>query len=133
MTQPTIGDLVAKHNELKAYIEAEDEAYKERMKPYKDGINAILATCGVILQAQAGPDGKSNFSSDAGTAYLQHGLSVKVDNRADFLNFVREVDGWDYVDLGVLKDPVRAYLDKHNAPPPGIKTEAFVKCLIRRT
>lgn len=133
MTQPTIGDLVAKHNELKAYVEAEEEAFKAALKPYKDGINAILATCGAILQAQMGPDGKANFSSDAGTAYLQHGLSVKVDNRADFLNFVTSTNAWDFLDAGVLKDPVRDYLDKNHAPPPGIKTEAFVKCLIRRT
>ena len=41
MSAPTIGELIAKHNELLAYVEGEDEAYGARMKPYKDGINAI--------------------------------------------------------------------------------------------
>lgn len=127
--QPTIGDLVAKHNELKAYVEAEEEAHKAALKPYKDGINAILVTCGVMLQEQ----GQQNAKTEAGTAYLQHGLSVKVDNRADFLNFVTSNNAWDFLDAGILKDPVRDYLDKNQKPPPGIKTEAFVKCLIRRT
>ena len=128
MPHPTIGDLVAKHNEIKGYIEAEDEAHKERMKPYREGLNAILATCGVMLQEQ----GQQNAKTEAGTAYLNHGLSVKVDNRETFLQFV--ADGHlDFLDAGVLKDPVRDWLDKHQADPPGVKTEAFVKCLIRRT
>jgi len=124
----TIGELVAKHNDLKAYIEDEDAAHKERMKPYRDGLQQILATCGVMLQEQ----GQQNAKTDDGTAYLQHGLSVKVDNREAFLQFV--MDGHtDFLDAGVLKDPVRDWLSEHLIPPPGIKTEAFVKCLIRRS
>lgn len=124
----TIGDLVAKHNEIKTLIEAEDEAHKEKMKPYRDGLNAILAACGVMLQEQ----GQQNAKTEAGTAYLNHSLSVKVDNREDFIKFV--TDGhFEFLDAGVLKDPVRDYREKHSADPPGVLSTPFVKCLIRRT
>lgn len=125
---PTIGDMIAKHNELKAYVEAEDKVYDERMKPFKDAMRTLVNTCGALLQEQ----NAQNFKSDDGTAYLQHGLSVKVDNRADFLKFVVDQNEWRFLDAGVLKDPVREYLDKNSADPPGIKTEAFIKCIIRR-
>ena len=125
----SVGDLIAKHNELKSYIEAEEEAHKAALKPYKDGLAQIMAACGVILQEQ----GLQNFKAEGfGTAYLQHGLSVKVDNREVFLQFVQE-GHLDFLDAGVLKDPVRDWIDKTSAPPPGVKAEPFVKCLIRRT
>src|SRR6267154_301481 len=109
MTQPTIGDMIAKHNEIKALVEAEDEAHDVKMKPYKQAMATLVNTCGALLQEQ----NAQNFKSDAGTAYLQHGLSVKVDNRAEFLKFMIEQNAWDFLDAGVLKDPVRGYLDKN--------------------
>jgi hypothetical protein len=125
----TIAELVTKHNEIKAFIEAEQEAFDTRIKPYKQGLAAILNSCGVLLQEQ----GQQNAKTEDGTAYLNHGLSVKVDNRAEFLEFVKREWKWDMLDVGVLKDPVRAWREAHNADPPGIKSEEFVKCLIRRT
>jgi hypothetical protein len=124
----TIAELVTKHNEIKAYLEAEQEAFDTRIKPYKQGLAAILNSCGVLLQEQ----GQQNAKTEDGTAYLNHGLSVKVDNREKFLEFVTN-QNWDFLDAGVLKDPVRAYREQHNADPPGVKCEEFVKCLIRRT
>lgn len=131
MSDPTIGDMIAKHNELKDFVEKADETYATHMKPYKDGMRAIETTIGVMLQQQ----NMQNFSAEgAGTAYLKHGLSVKVDNRVDFLKFVVEQQQWNFLDAGVLKDPVKDWLDKNNGvPPPGIKVEPFVKCQIRRT
>lgn len=130
MTQPTIGDLVAKHNELLAYIEGEDAAYAERMKPYKDGINLIKQACLTALQEQ----GQQNAKTEAGTAYQQTSMSVKVDNRDEYLRFIAEQNMWSMLDAGALKDPVRDWLDKNNGtPPPGIAVTFFTKCNIRRT
>ena len=129
MTSPTIGDMIAKHNEYKAFLEAEQEKFDAVMKPYKQAMQMLVTACGVELQQQ----NLQNFKADDGTAYLQHGLSVKVDNRQDFLNFVTTGNRWDFLDAGVLKDPVRDYLDKNNTAPPGVKVEPFVKCIIRRS
>ena len=129
MTTPTIGEMIAKHNEIKAFVETEQAAFDERIKPYKQAMQTLVTACGVELQNQQ----LQNFKADDGTAYLQHGLSVKVDNREDYLKFLHSSERWDFLDAGVLKDPVREWIAKYEAPPPGIKTEAFVKCIIRRT
>lgn len=126
--QPTIGEMIAKHNEIKAFIEAEEAVYNERMKPYRDALVALTTTCGVELQRQ----GLQNSNVEGvGTAYLQHGDSVTVDNKDDFVKFVLD-DHLEFLDARVLKDPARDWLNKHQAVPPGVKIVPFVKCIIRR-
>ena len=72
-----------------------------------------------------------NFKSDNGTAYLKKGDSVTVADRDKFVKFV--LDGHlEFLDARVLKDPVRDWTDKHEAPPPGVKIEPFVQCIIRK-
>lgn len=130
MTTPTIGELVAKHNDLLAFIEGENAAFEQKMKPYNDGIFAIKAACLATLQAQ----GQQNAKTEDGTAYQSTTLSIKVDNPDDFLNFVVTQKRWDMMRPEAVKAQVQDFLDKNNGtPPPGVKTEFFTKCNIRRT
>ena len=126
----TIGELIAKHNELLTYVEAEQAKFDEQMKPVQDGIGAIKGAILAELQAQ----GVQNFKTDDGTAYQSTTMNVKVDNRADFLQFVQNGSKWDMVQVGVLKEPVKDWLDTHDGvPPPGVKVDFFTKCNIRRS
>ena len=127
MSDFTIGDMIAKHREIKAALKVAQEAFDAEWKPYRDAMNALQTACGVELQRQ----NLQNFKSDDGTAYLKKGDSVTVDNRDDFVKFV--LDGHlEFLDARVLKDPVRDWTDKHDAPPPGVKIEPFVQCIIRK-
>jgi hypothetical protein len=129
MTEPTIGDMIAKHAEIKAALEAAQEAFDAEWKPFKEGLRALENACGVMLQQQ----GLQNFKSDGfGTAYLRRGLKAKVDNRDAFLKYVIESDHWDMVDVGALIDPIKEHLDKYENPPPGIVVEPYVACSIRK-
>jgi hypothetical protein len=126
---PTIGDLIAKHNELMAFLEGEAEAFDKTMKPYREGIEAIKGAILGMLQEQ----GVQNFKTDHGTAYQVTIMSAKVDNRVDFLNHVKQ-GAWDMLDARALKEPVKDWLDAHNGvPPPGVKIDFVTKCNIRRT
>ena len=130
MSDPTIGELVAKHNEILAFVEQEQETYDARMKPYIEGINLIKSTCLGILQQQ----GQQNAKTESGTAYQQTTMSVKVDNPNAFLDFVAKENQWDMLSPQALKDPVKDWLDKNNGvPPPGVKIDFFTKCNIRRS
>ena len=97
----TIGDLVAKHNEILAFLEAEDEKHAAATRPYRDAINVIKGACLASLQEQ----GQQNAKTEAGTAYQQTSMSVKVDNRDEFLKFVAD-NHLDFLDAGALKEPV---------------------------
>lgn len=125
----TIGDMIAKHQELRALVDDEEAKLKEWLKPYRDAMNALNTALGVALQEQ----GLQNFKTDDGTAYLRHDLGVKVDNAPDFLKFVRSTDSWGMLDVRALKDPVMAYVSEHqDAPPPGISLNPSVTCIIRK-
>jgi hypothetical protein len=126
----TYDELVAKHNELTAYCETEDAAHDERMKPYREGINAIKAH----LQKELVEQKTQNFKTEHGTAYLQETLSVKVDNRDEFLQFIVSANQWGMLDARALKQPVKDFLEKHDGrSPPGLGIEFGIKCNIRRT
>ena len=136
---PTIGELIEKHNELLEYVEAEQAAFDEKIKPYKDAIEAIKVHTGAELMKQVQnippwvDTPKANVSiQGVGTAYLQTTLSAKVDNPADFKALC--LADWSFADLRCRKDPVREWLIKHNGEkPPGVAVEFITKCNIRRS
>jgi hypothetical protein len=126
---PTIGALVEKHNELLAYVEAEQAAFDERIKPYTDALATIKGAALAHLQEQ----GQQNAKTEFGTAYQSTIMSVKVDNPAIFLDFIREQGLWTMLQVGALKEPVREFLDTTSRPPPGLKVDFITKCNIRRS
>lgn len=127
MADFTIGDMIAKFHEIKAALEIAQEAFDTKWKPYREAMQALQTACGAELTKQ----GLQNFKSDAGTAYLRKSDSVTVTNRDDFVKFVLD-DHLEFLDARVLKDPVRDWVDKHEAPPPGVKIEPSVQCIIRK-
>lgn len=139
--EPTIAEVIRKHQELKNAWEEANEAFQEEWKPYRDGIKALENYCCTMLQKQGLQNSKVE---GVGTAYLRHPMKVTVDNRDDFLAFVVKHNKWDMLDAGVLVDPVRAFLEeealKHEhdptyvpaAAPPGIAIENSVACSIRK-
>lgn len=129
MTGPTIGDLIAKHREIKAYVEAEEAALKERLRDHKAALMTIQTALGVMLQTE----GLQNFKTDDGTAYLRHDDGLKVDSQPEFLNFVRVHERWDLANVSLLVDPIREYREKHNGElPPGVVSNPSITCIIRR-
>ncbi len=126
----TIDDMVRKAIELDDYISAETKAHDERMKPYRDGLNAIKAATLAHLQAQK----QQNAKTESGTAYQQTTMSVKVDDREKFLDFIDGQEQWSMLDAGALKAPVETWINEHNGEaPPGISVSFFTKCNIRRS
>lgn len=135
MSDPNFTDaqLIEQHNAILEEQVGMVERHKAELAPYNDAIMAIKAEMLLRLQER----GAQNVSVEgAGTAYQQTTLSVKVDNRDEFLKFLFE--DWharsNFLDAGVIKDPVKAWLDANNGvPPPGITISNFTKCNIRRT
>lgn len=127
MTSFTIGDMIAKFHEIKAALEIAQEAFDVEWKPYREAMQALQTACGAELTRQ----GLQNFKSNDGTAYLRKSDSVTVTNRDDFVKFVLD-DHLEFLDARVLKDPVRDWVDKYEAPPPGVKIEPSVQCIIRK-
>lgn len=131
MTEYTASDLIAKHNELNDYIEAQQKALDEVLKPYKDGVKSIETMLLDMMQQQ----GVQNFKTEEhGTAYQRTTRSITVDNRESFLNFIAAENTWDMLKVAALKEPVETWLEKNNGVlPEGLKSEQFTKVVIRRS
>jgi hypothetical protein len=137
--QPTIGEVIDRYKAIEAHVDAECAKFDETMKPWKEAMDTMKGYIhGELLRQNL-----KNFKSEKGTAYLTETLSAKVDNRADFLEFVRQ-DNWNFLDARVLKEPVENWLTSEEnraktepgyvaKPPPGLKTEWIIKCNIRKS
>lgn len=134
MTQ--IADLINKYNELQDYIKSEEE----RMKPYHEGCEAILAHMQTVLLKEIQDSGKpwldtpkaSIAIKGVGTAYLSTFMSVKVDNPEEFKKLCLE--RWEFADLRCRKEPVKDYLTTEDGEfPPGVNVQFLTKCHIRKT
>jgi hypothetical protein len=136
--QPTIGEVIDRYKAIEAHVDAECAKFDEAMKPWKEAMDTMKGYIhGELLRQNL-----KNFKSEKGTAYLTETLSAKVDNRADFLEFVKQ-DHWEFLDARVLKEPVENWLASEEIrakmepgyvakPPPGLKTEWIIKCNIRK-
>ena len=136
----TIAELIAKHNELQDFIDAEEIEFDKRMKPYRDGVEFILGHIQVELLKQIQNPEKpwvdtpraSISVKGVGTAYLTTLMSVKVDNPEDFRKLC--MTDWSYADLRCRKEPVKEYLIANNGlQPSGVVVNFVTKCHIRRT
>ena len=126
----TDAELIARYHELKAALDAICAEQELVTKPYNDALNAIKGAMLARLQEQ----GHQNVKTDEGTAYQQTTMSVKVDNRDALMEFVRQNNRTDMLDIGVLKDPVKDWLDTHDGvAPPGVAVSFFTKCNIRKS
>lgn len=124
----TIGQLIDKYKELDAFVETEDTAHSERMKPYREAIATIKNAALSELQRTGQQNAKSE---NGGTAYQQTIMSVKVDNSSAFLDFVAKNNRWDMLSPQALKEPVKEFVETNKAEPPGLKVEFITKCNIR--
>lgn len=80
----TIEEVVARHRELKAELAHVLAQQAEITKPINEKIEKIE----MWLLAKMNQDGVQNYKTPAGTAYLSHLTSVKLDEPTEFKNFI---------------------------------------------
>jgi len=125
----TMEELIKQYRQIEAWAESLAKEHVEAMRPYTEGMKVIKNFVMLKLDEQ----GEKNVKTHAGTAYISSGLKPKVDNRDALLEHVKEHDAWGMLDIGVLLDPVKDYLDKSGGePPPGVTIEYWRRCNIRK-
>ena len=110
----TMDELVAKFLELKGNAEALTKEQDAAMKPYKEA----MATIKNFLLLKLDEQGETSVKTKSGTAYVSSGFTPKVSDRGVLLDHVREHEHWDLLDIGVLLDPVKEFLDKSGGKAP---------------
>lgn len=125
----TMEELIRQYRMLEADEKELVKEQAEALRPYVEGKMFIKNFILHILDQQ----GEKSVNTSAGTAYISSGPKPKVDNRDVLLEHVREHDAWDMLDIGVLLNPVKDFLDKSGGePPPGVTIEYWRRCNIRK-
>ena len=111
------------------------EIKKERKAAYDADLlrfdNALEAREAELLRIMT-ERGEKNIVTDAGTAFKSPQVRVGVEDREAFLAFMLENETFDYITNAVAKEPVKAYVEAHGAPPPGVKFEQFIQVNVRK-
>lgn len=127
----TDAELIEQYVKLRAHVASRQEVHEAELKPYRDGMLVIENALLVRLTER----GAENTKTEAGTAYKSTTHSFKVVDQAALLTFVTEQGGSpEMLDVRVIKDEVKTWLDQTGMLPPGVlENEPYTKVNIRRS
>lgn len=122
--------LVARYIALRNKVNAEEQAFDDRMKPYREA----MATIANVLQATLIARGADSTKTGAGTAYLSTTYRVGVKDREALTAYVRLSGNLDMFTNAVSKEAVDQYMEEHDGQlPPGVERTPFQKCNFRKS
>lgn len=130
MTTPA--DLIAEHNKIKAFVEAETKRFDEFLKPHKQRLVEIDNRLLEMLNEQK----CESFKTDFGTAYKSVITTPKLTDKEKFLDWV--LDNWDkwgaMLQIGApQKATLDDYVDENSGHlPPYVETSQFIRLNIRK-
>jgi hypothetical protein len=70
--------------------------------------------------ARAQEDGLETVKTAAGTAYWSTHHTATVASREELFSFCKEHDAWDLLESRASKTAVKAFIEGHGEPPPGV-------------
>ena len=124
----TPAELIKRYQEIKRTKEIMDAEYKESIKPYSEALEAIELSLLEYLNS----NGLQNLKTETGTAYKVTHVNTKMVDRQKLVAFVKETDNFDLFTNSLTKEAVKAYVETHKEPPPGVEVTTYLECNIRK-
>ena len=119
---------VGAYVKLRDKIAEIEDRHKEELKPHKamlDKLNNLLLEHLLSQKAE-------NITTAAGTVYRHLQDNFSAEDVDAFRRHVIGSEAWDLIDWKANKTSAKAFMDEHQAPPPGIKYNARYVAGIRR-
>jgi hypothetical protein len=122
------------HDLIGRYIEIRDrkEEIAKEQKAVMARINSALSKIETILMEQLESAGSESIKTSAGTCYRSIRTSVKVEDREQFLDYIRSNEAWDLLESRAAKKDVEAFLEEHQDIPPGLSIRRDAIIGVRR-
>ena len=124
--------LVEERQQLRAFLEAQEKAFQDYAKPYREKIEQLDAQLTATMTEQ----GLKSFKCDHGTAILTTTITPKITDKEKYLDWVLE--DWDHrgsmLNIGApLKEGLTEYMDANGGHlPPNIETSSITRFSIRK-
>lgn len=128
MAEATDAQLIAKYIEYRDRIREEEAKCKATVAEIEEQMDIIESA----MLRRLNRRGANNTNTDAGTAYKKASSTVRMIDRAAFLDYVRENEAWDLITNHVSKDAVDKIIDDTRSPPPGIHVKRKIKVIFNR-
>lgn len=113
---------------LRDKIKEEDEAHKQKMKPYRETLDKLNSLLLDLLNNSGGDSIKTKF----GTAYKTVKRSASLEDPEKFMEFVIEKEAWDLIERKVSVTAAEAFADENGILPPGVKMSSQATVGVRR-
>ena len=131
----SIAQLVEQHQQLRAYIDGEQQRLSDFLKPWNEKLEATKQQCMEAMQQQ----GVKSLKTDHGTAIISEHSTAKIkpEERDAFIDYC--MDNWDdfgneALQIGAPKaDAVRAYMETHDGHlPPHVEISSILRFSVRK-
>ncbi len=127
MSLSTPATRVQAYIRLRDFKKTQEDAFKKSM----ERVHLALEKLEAELLDDLNQSGANSIACDEGTVYRHSRFSATVENRADFLNAVREGEMWEALDVRANGPFIRDQLDK-GIIVPGVKTSNMATVSVRR-
>lgn len=111
------GQLAQRYIELRDRVKAETEAFNNGINVFKDEMSRIES----LSLARLNAGGVDSFRTGHGTVFKKLTTRYSVDDPETFKAWVMAQGNVDMFPSSVKQESVRAYIEEHNAVPPGLK------------
>lgn len=119
---------VAQYVKLRDTIKAKEAEFKERIRPYKETLEALNS----VLLNHLNAIGGNSVNTDAGTVYKTEKTSASLSDPAAFMEYVITNQEFDLLDRKANVTAVEAYIAEHGVQPPGVKYNSVYVAGVRR-
>jgi hypothetical protein len=114
--------IVGVYRKLRERRDAAKAKFVEDQKPMLEMLAVLEGEAKLRLSER----GANSFSTDNGTCYTSVVHSFTAKNKTAFLEYVKEHDLWDLLDVRPAKKEVQEYLEKTKELPDGLATSSKV-------
>lgn len=124
----TANEVVSMYIRIRDAKKAKEAEMKATLKPYDEALSRLEGRALAILADQ----GAESLKTPAGTVYQTQKVSIRASDREAFMDYVKENQAFELLDVRPNKTAVEEYAVEHSDLPPGISKDAIMAANFRR-
>lgn len=126
---PPIETRIGQYVQLRDKIKAEDDAHKEKMKPYREALEKLN---GVLLD-HLNKIGGDSVKASTGTVYRTVKKTASLEDADSFMRHVIGSEAWELLDRKANATAVEDFVKENGVLPPGVKFNTTQVVGVRRS
>lgn len=133
MDANTLARLSAANSDalVQAYLKVRQQ--RDEVRRQEKELNAKLEMLAMIIIDKLQNLKQDAFRSIGYTVYKYERKTASVNDRDLLLEFVRQNNAWQFIDVKANAESANDYLAEHNHAPPGVTVNTLVKLGVRKS